>query len=151
MLGSVVFHAVENSAAKVPHRGNYFSTLWKNSRVTALFFPHNGTTLGHYFHTVENPATPWRGALQSAGRGAKNAEKFCGVWQTAAVNRRGAWQMSKSMIVGLVILAVFILLLLKADGDVVVRLWSFKRTIPSAYALLAAAGVGVVVGALLRK
>nr|MBP9572761.1 hypothetical protein [Kiritimatiellia bacterium] len=59
--------------------------------------------------------------------------------------------LSKSMIVGLVILAVFILLLLKADGDVVVRLWSFKRTIPSAYALLAAAGVGVVVGALLRK
>ena len=59
--------------------------------------------------------------------------------------------MSKSMIVGLVILAVFILLLLKADGDVVVRLWSFKRTFPSAYALWAAAGVGVVGGALLRK
>ena len=59
--------------------------------------------------------------------------------------------MSKSMIVGLVILAVFILLLLKADGNVVVQLGSWGRKIPSAYALLAAAGVGVVVGALLRK
>lgn len=59
--------------------------------------------------------------------------------------------MSKSMIVGLVILAVFILLLLKADGNVVVQLGSWSRKISAAYALLAAAGVGVVVGALLRK
>ncbi|MBP8655979.1 MAG: hypothetical protein KBI43_06025, partial [Kiritimatiellae bacterium] len=115
-----------------------------------------------FFHTMEQLwaiiSTPWKtpprhgGARgQSVGRGAKNAEKFCGVWQTAAVNRRGAWQMSKSMIVGLVILAVFILLLLKADGNVVVQLGSWGRKISAAYALLAAAGVGVVVGALLRK
>lgn len=59
--------------------------------------------------------------------------------------------MSKSMIVGLVILAVFILLLLKADGNVAMQLGSWSRKISAAYALLTAAGVGVVVGALLRK
>ncbi len=59
--------------------------------------------------------------------------------------------MSKSMILGLVVLAVFILLLLKAEGAVVVQVGSWSQKIPAAYALLSAAGVGVVAGALLRK
>ncbi|HOD99822.1 MAG TPA: hypothetical protein PLD40_08360, partial [Kiritimatiellia bacterium] len=85
-----IFHAMEKSTAKVPHRGNIFiphqrdfprcgkihgksSTLWKNRRQKfhtveksaprhPIFstqwnnfestFPHNGTTLGHFFHTL---------------------------------------------------------------------------------------------------
>jgi len=59
--------------------------------------------------------------------------------------------MSKSMIWGLLILAAFVVVLLMTQGRVTVNLLSMKMTMKTSYALLAAAGVGVVAGALLRK
>ena len=59
--------------------------------------------------------------------------------------------MSKGMILGLVILAAFIIVLIMTRDNVTVNLFTFKKTIHASYAMLAAAGVGVVAGALLRK
>ena len=59
--------------------------------------------------------------------------------------------MSKTMIWGLVILAAFIVILIMTKDSVTVNLFTMKKTLNASYALLAAAGVGVVVGALLRK
>lgn len=59
--------------------------------------------------------------------------------------------MSKGMIVGLLILAAFIVVLIMTRDSVTVNLFSFKKSINASYALLAAAGIGVVAGALLRK
>ena len=59
--------------------------------------------------------------------------------------------MNKGMILGLVILAAFIVVLIMTKDSVTVNLFTFKKTIHASYALLAAAGVGVVAGALLRK
>ena len=59
--------------------------------------------------------------------------------------------MSKSMIAGLLILAAFVIVLIMTPGSVTVNLFSMKVTLKTSYALLAAAGVGVVSGALLRK
>lgn len=60
--------------------------------------------------------------------------------------------MSKGMIWGLLLLAVFILILIKTPpGNVTVSLLFTKTTLRTSYALLGAAGIGVVVGVLLRK
>ena len=59
--------------------------------------------------------------------------------------------MSKAMILGLLILAAFVIVLIMTGGNVAVNLFSMKVTLKTSYALLAAAGVGVVAGALLRK
>ena len=59
--------------------------------------------------------------------------------------------MSKAMILGLVLLAAFIIVLIMTRDSVTINLFTLKKTIPASYALLAAAGVGVAVGALLRK
>ena len=59
--------------------------------------------------------------------------------------------MSKGMILGLLILAAFVIVLIMTGGNVTVNLFSMKVTLKTSYALLAAAGVGVVSGALLRK
>ncbi len=59
--------------------------------------------------------------------------------------------MSKSMIAGLLILAAFVIVLIMTPGSVTIKLFSMSVTWKTAYALLAAAGVGVVAGALLRK
>lgn len=59
--------------------------------------------------------------------------------------------MSKTMILGLVILAAFIVVLIMTKDNVTVNLFTMKKTLNASYALLAAAGVGVVVGSLLRK
>lgn len=59
--------------------------------------------------------------------------------------------MNKSMILGLVILAGFIVVLIMTPGRVSVNLFSQEVTLKTSYALLGAAGIGVIVGALLRK
>ena len=59
--------------------------------------------------------------------------------------------MTKSMITGLVILAVFVIVLIMTSGESKVNLLGWVRTVKTSYALLAAAGGGVVAGALLRK
>jgi hypothetical protein len=59
--------------------------------------------------------------------------------------------MSKGMISGLLILAAFVIVLIMTQGSVTVNLFSMKVGLKTSYALLAAAGVGVAVGALLRK
>ena len=59
--------------------------------------------------------------------------------------------MSKGMIWGLLILAVFVVVLIMTQGRVEVNLLSMEIKMKTSYALLAAAGVGVVAGALLRK
>lgn len=59
--------------------------------------------------------------------------------------------MSKGMIVGLLILAAFIIVLIMTRDNVTVNIFTFKKTMNASYALLAAAGIGVVAGALLRK
>ncbi|HAL91841.1 MAG TPA: hypothetical protein DCM68_02295 [Verrucomicrobia bacterium] len=59
--------------------------------------------------------------------------------------------MSKTMISGLAILAAFIVVLILTKGDTSLYLFTAKKTVPTSFALLGAAGVGVVVGALLRK
>lgn len=59
--------------------------------------------------------------------------------------------MSKSMIAGLLILAAFVIVLIMTPGSVTIKVFSMTVTWKTAYALLAAAGVGVVAGALLRK
>ena len=59
--------------------------------------------------------------------------------------------MSKAMILGLVLLAAFVIVLIMTSGRVTVNLFSMAVTLKTSYALLAAAGVGVVAGALLRK
>ncbi len=55
------------------------------------------------------------------------------------------------MILGLSILAAFIIVLIMTRDSVTVNVFSMKVTMRASYALLAAAGVGVVAGALLRK
>ncbi len=59
--------------------------------------------------------------------------------------------MSKGMILGLLILAAFIVVLIMTRDSVTVNLFTVKKTVNASYALLAAAGIGVVAGALLRK
>ena len=59
--------------------------------------------------------------------------------------------MTKPMILGLVILAVFIIVLIMTQGRVSVNLFSKVVAMKTSYALLASAGIGVVAGALLRK
>ena len=59
--------------------------------------------------------------------------------------------MIKGIILGLLILAAFVIVLIMTGGNVTVNLFSMKVTLKTSYALLAAAGVGVVAGALLRK
>ncbi len=59
--------------------------------------------------------------------------------------------MSKGLMLGLVILAAFIVVLIMTRDSVTVNLFTLKKTMNASYALLAAAGVGVVVGSLLRK
>jgi hypothetical protein len=59
--------------------------------------------------------------------------------------------MNKTMILGVAILAAFIIVLIMTTGRVSVNLFSMAVTLKTSYALLAAAGVGVAVGALLRK
>ena len=59
--------------------------------------------------------------------------------------------MNKGMILGLLLLAAFIIVLIMTRDSVTVNLFTFKKTLNASYALLAAAGVGVVAGALLRK
>ncbi|MDD2241120.1 MAG: hypothetical protein PHO14_03015 [Kiritimatiellae bacterium] len=59
--------------------------------------------------------------------------------------------MSKSMIAGLLILAAFVIVLIMTPGSVTIKMFSMTVKWRTAYALLAAAGVGVVAGALLRK
>ncbi|HHX97389.1 MAG: hypothetical protein ACOX3F_03720 [Kiritimatiellia bacterium] len=59
--------------------------------------------------------------------------------------------MSKRMILGLLLLAAFVVVLIMTQGSVTVNLFSMKVTWRTSYVLLGAAGVGVVAGALLRK
>ena len=59
--------------------------------------------------------------------------------------------MSKGLMLGLVIMAAFIVVLIMTRDSVTVNLFTLKKTMNASYALLAAAGVGVVVGSLLRK
>lgn len=59
--------------------------------------------------------------------------------------------MSKGMIAGLLILAAFVIVLIMTQGETKVNLFGAVKTLKTSYALLAAAGVGVVAGALLRK
>jgi hypothetical protein len=59
--------------------------------------------------------------------------------------------MNKPMILGLLILAAFIIILIMTQGRVSVNLFSKVVTLKTSYALLASAGIGVVVGTLLRK
>ena len=59
--------------------------------------------------------------------------------------------MSKPMILGLAILAAFIVVLIMTKGYVTVNLFMFKPEWRTSYVLLGTAGVGVIVGALLRK
>ena len=60
-------------------------------------------------------------------------------------------EMSKAMMLGLALMAAFVVVLIMTGGNVAVNLFSMKVTLKTSYALLAAAGVGVVAGALLRK
>jgi len=55
------------------------------------------------------------------------------------------------MILGLLLLAAFVVVLIMTQGSVTVNLFSMKVTWRTSYVLLGAAGVGVVAGALLRK
>ena len=59
--------------------------------------------------------------------------------------------MNKGMILGLLILAAFIIVLIMTKDSVTVTLFAWPVTMKASYALLAASGVGVVAGALLRK
>ena len=59
--------------------------------------------------------------------------------------------MSKGLMLGLLVLAAFVIVLIMTSGRVSVNLFSMTVTLKTSYALLAAAGVGVVAGALLRK
>jgi len=59
--------------------------------------------------------------------------------------------MTKGMIWGLLILAAFVVILIMTQGRVEVNLLSMEMKMKTSYALLGAAGVGVVAGALLRK
>lgn len=59
--------------------------------------------------------------------------------------------MSKTMMLGLLILAAFIVVLILTKGETTITLFTAKQTLRTSFALLGAAGVGVVVGALLRK
>jgi hypothetical protein len=60
-------------------------------------------------------------------------------------------QMSKAMLLGVLILAGFIVVLIMTRDIVTVNLFSKIVTLKASYALLASAGVGMAVGALLRK
>lgn len=59
--------------------------------------------------------------------------------------------MSKGMITGLLILAVFVVVSVNAPGALTLELFSIRWTLKAVYALLGSAAVGMVIGALLRK
>ena len=59
--------------------------------------------------------------------------------------------MSKAMILGLLVLAAFVIVLIMTQGRVTVNVFSMTVTVKTSYALLAAAGIGMAAGALLRK
>ena len=59
--------------------------------------------------------------------------------------------MSKAMILGLLVLAAFVIMLIMTQGRVTVNVFSMTVTVKTSYALLAAAGIGMAAGALLRK
>ena len=59
--------------------------------------------------------------------------------------------MSKTMMLGLVILAAFIVVLILTRGNTNIVLFTTTTTMRTSFALLGAAGVGIVVGTLLRK
>lgn len=59
--------------------------------------------------------------------------------------------MSKAMILGLLVLAAFVIVLIMTQGRVSVNVFSMTVTVKTSYALLAAAGIGMAAGALLRK
>ena len=59
--------------------------------------------------------------------------------------------MSKAMILGVLILAAFIVVLIMTKDVVTVNLFSRSVTLKASYALLASAGIGMAVGSLLRK
>ena len=59
--------------------------------------------------------------------------------------------MSKAMILGLLVLAAFVIVLIMTQGRVSVNVFSMTVTVKTSYALLAAAGIGLAAGALLRK
>lgn len=59
--------------------------------------------------------------------------------------------MSKTMMLGLVILAAFIIVLILTRGNTSIVLFTTTTTVRTSFALLGAAGVGIVVGTLLRK
>ena len=59
--------------------------------------------------------------------------------------------MSKRMILGLLLLAAFVVVLIMTQGSVTVNLFWMKGRWRPSYVLLGAAGVGLVAGALLRK
>ena len=80
----------------------------------------------------------------------KGREKGAGIWDSGGPDRK-VDEMSKAMMLGLALLAAFVIVLIMTGGNVTVNLFSMKVTLKTSYALLAAAGVGVVAGALLRK
>lgn len=59
--------------------------------------------------------------------------------------------MSKSMMIGLLMLAMFVIVLIMTSGETKVNLFGWVYATKTSYAMLASAGVGVVAGALLRK
>ena len=59
--------------------------------------------------------------------------------------------MSTAMILGLLVLAAFVIVLIMTQGRVSVNVFSMTVTVKTSYALLAAAGIGMAAGALLRK
>ncbi len=59
--------------------------------------------------------------------------------------------MSKAMVLGWLMLAAFVIVLILTPGRVAVNVFSMTVTVKTSYALLAAAGVGMAAGALLRK
>ena len=88
--------------------------------------------------------------MSGGGGGRKRREMRGALWKTAGNVER--WMhMSKGMISGLLILAAFVIVLIMTPGRTSVNLFSMSVTLKTSYALLAAAGVGVVAGALLRK
>lgn len=59
--------------------------------------------------------------------------------------------MSKAMLLGVLILAAFIVVLIMTKDNVTVNLFSTTVTLRASYALLASAGIGMAVDSLLRR
>ena len=93
-----------------------------------------------YVKLAESFYVPWKKGVKS-GRGHGIVPVQIGRWI----------DMSKAMMLGLALLAAFVIVLIMTSGRVSVNLFSMTVTLKTSYALLAAAGVGVVAGALLRK